>query len=102
MALKVKGMFQLLLCAAILGEIALILALLLEIKLAEPVIIAVDRLKRGRGPLVVRMIAGSVLFVLVARVYGTINIIKRTTMLNPSVLMNMLQISLTGNLFFLF
>lgn len=95
-------MFQLLLCAAILGEIALILALLLEIKLAEPVIIAVDRLKRGRGPLVVRIIAGSVLFVLVARVYGTINIIKRTTMLNPSVLMNMLQISLTGNLFFLF
>ncbi|BBG99982.1 B-cell receptor-associated 31-like protein [Prunus dulcis] len=95
LALKVKRMFQLLLCAAILGEIALILALLLEIKLAEPVMIAVDRLKRGRGPLVVRIIAGSVLFLLVARVYGTINIIKRTTMLNPSVLMNMLKISLT-------
>ncbi|KAH0984084.1 hypothetical protein GBA52_011261 [Prunus armeniaca] len=94
-------MFQLLLCTAILGEIALILALLLEIKLAEPVMIAVDRLKRGRGPLVVRIIAGSVLFVLVARVYGTINIIKRTTMLNPSVLMNMLQISMTGFLLFL-
>lgn len=101
LALKVKRMLQLLLCAAILGEIALILALLLEIKLAEPVMIAVDRLKRGRGPLVVRIIAGSVLFVLVARVYGTINIIKRTTMFNPSVLMNMLQISLTGFLLFL-
>ena len=86
------------------AEMALILTLLFKTPLQKLVIITLDRLKRGRGPIMVKTIAATVLIVLTSSVYSIIKIQKRTIeggIANPTdqVLMSkyMLEASLTGN-----
>ncbi|XP_050247990.1 uncharacterized protein LOC126695334 [Quercus robur] len=92
----------------ILAEMALILTLLFRTPLRKLVIITLDRLKRGRGPIMVKTIAATVLVVLTSSVYSIIKIQKRTIeggVANPTdqVLMSkyMLEASLTGFMLFL-
>uniref|UniRef100_A0A7N2R1F0 Endoplasmic reticulum transmembrane protein n=1 Tax=Quercus lobata TaxID=97700 RepID=A0A7N2R1F0_QUELO len=56
---------------------ALILTLLFKTPLRKLVIITLDRLKRGRGPIMVKTIAATVLVVLTSTVYSIIKIQNR-------------------------
>ncbi|CAL9013738.1 unnamed protein product [Prunus brigantina] len=96
-----------LLYGVIFGEMFLILTLLFKSPLRKLVILALDKMKRGKGPVMVKTVAGTVFVVLLAGVYNLVDIKNRTIesgMLNPTdeVLMSvkMLEISLMG--FFLF
>lgn len=57
----------------------MVLILLFSFKtpLRKLVILAVDRLKRGRGPIMVKTVAGTVLIVLLSSVYSMLTIQKR-------------------------
>ncbi|KAK9924525.1 hypothetical protein M0R45_032890 [Rubus argutus] len=96
-----------LLYTVIFSEMALILMLLFKSPLRKLVILGMDKLKRGKGPVMVKTVAGTVFAVLMASVYN-LNDIKRRTIesgaLNPTdevlMSMKMLEISLMG--FFLF
>ncbi|XP_065875121.1 uncharacterized protein [Euphorbia lathyris] len=90
------------------GEMALILTLLFKTPLRKLVIATLDRVKRGRGPVMIKTIAGTVFVVLLASVYSMIKIQNRTIEAgtpNPTdqVLMSkhMLEASLMGFLLFL-
>lgn len=94
-----------LLYTVIFTEMALILAFLFKTPLRKLVIMALDKVKRGRGPVMVKTVAGTVFFVLLSSVYSIVNIQNRTIetgALNPTdqVLMSkhMLEASLMGNL----
>ncbi|KAL6135239.1 hypothetical protein ACLB2K_067467 [Fragaria x ananassa] len=96
-----------LLYTAIFSQMALILTLLFKSPLRKLVILGLDKLKRGKGPVVVTTVGGTVAAVLFANVYNLNELKSRTNeagMLNPTdeVLMSMklLEISLMG--FFLF
>nr|POE90935.1 hypothetical protein CFP56_05307 [Quercus suber]POE90936.1 hypothetical protein CFP56_05308 [Quercus suber] len=87
---------------------ALILTLLFRTPLRKLVIITLDRLKRGRGPIMVKTIAATVVVVLSSSVYSMIKIQNRTIeggIANPTdqVLMSkhMLEASLMGFMLFL-
>ncbi|KAL0001681.1 hypothetical protein SO802_015462 [Lithocarpus litseifolius] len=97
-----------LLYTVILAEMALILTLLFKTPLRKLVIITLDRLKRGRGPIVVKTIAATVFVVLTSSVYSMVDIQNRTIeggLANPTdqVLMSkhMLDASLMGFMLFL-
>ena len=62
----------------ILAEMALILTLLFKTPLRKLVIITLDRLKRGRGPIMVKTIATTVFVVLMSSAYRMIKIQNRT------------------------
>ncbi|PNX71844.1 B-cell receptor-associated protein 29-like [Trifolium pratense] len=66
-----------LLFAVIFTEAAMIALLLFKTPLRKLVIMALDRLKRGRGPLMVKTVAGTLVVVLSSSVYSMINIQKR-------------------------
>ncbi|KAL6143901.1 PREDICTED: B-cell receptor-associated protein 31-like [Fragaria vesca subsp. vesca] len=96
-----------LLYTAIFSQMALILTLLFKSPLRKLVILGLDKLKRGKGPVVVKTVGGTVAAVLCANIYNLNELKSRTNeagMLNPTdeVLMSMklLEISLMG--FFLF
>ncbi|KAF2284931.1 hypothetical protein GH714_032655 [Hevea brasiliensis] len=87
---------------------ALILTLLFQTPLRKLVIMTLDRVKRGRGPVMVKTIAGTVFIVLLSSVYSMVKIQNRTIEAgapNPTdqVLMSrhMLEASLMGFLLFL-
>ncbi|CAK7348987.1 unnamed protein product [Dovyalis caffra] len=97
-----------LLYTAIFAEMAVILTLIFKTPLRKLVIMGLDRVKRGRGPVVVKTVAGTILLVLLSNVYSIGNIQKikiEAGALNPTdeVLMAMLllQASLLGFLLFL-
>ena len=100
-------MIQLLYCV-IFGQMVLILMLLFKTPLRKFVIMSLDRVKRGRGPVVVKTVGGTVLVVLSSSVYSMVKIQQRTIeagAVNPTdqVLMSkhMLEASLMGFLLFL-
>uniref|UniRef100_A0A2P2J3K4 Endoplasmic reticulum transmembrane protein n=1 Tax=Rhizophora mucronata TaxID=61149 RepID=A0A2P2J3K4_RHIMU len=97
-----------LLYSVIFAEMVLILTLLFKTPLRKLVIAALDRLKRGRGPVMVKTVAGTVFVVLMSSVYSMVKIQNRTIeagVPNPTdqVLMSrhMLEASLMGFLLFL-
>ncbi|KAL9269374.1 hypothetical protein AKJ16_DCAP23503, partial [Drosera capensis] len=97
-----------LLYTIILSQSLTILLLLFKSPLRKLVILGLDRLKRGRGPVVVKTIAATVLVVFVSTVYGIVDVMNREVepgMINPTdqVLLarNMLDASLMGFILFL-
>uniref|UniRef100_A0A5B7AZN4 Endoplasmic reticulum transmembrane protein n=1 Tax=Davidia involucrata TaxID=16924 RepID=A0A5B7AZN4_DAVIN len=95
-----------LLFTAILAEMAVILILLFKTPLRKLVIMALDRVKRGNGPLVVKTVAAVLFVALVVNVYSVTEIQSRSLdALNPTdqVIMSnyMLEASLMGFLLFL-
>lgn len=93
-----------LLYTVIFAQMALILTLLFKTPLRKLVIVTLDRVKRGRGPVMVKTVGGTVFVVLLSSLYSIAEIQQRTDetgAINPTdqVLMstNMLQASLMGN-----
>ena len=97
-----------LLYMVIAAEMALILTLIFKTPLRKLVLMALDKVKRGRGPVMVKTVAMTVLLLLAVSVYSMVNIQNRTieagSGINPTdqVLMakHMLEASLLGNIFF--
>lgn len=97
-----------LLFTVIFAEMILILTLLFKTPLRKLVIITLDRLKRGSGPIMVKTIAGTIFAVLISSVYSLMKIQSLTeegAAINPTdqVLMakHTLEASLMGFLLFL-
>lgn len=95
---------QQLLFAVIFSEMGLILVMLFKTPLRKLVIAGLDRLKRGRGPVMVKTVAATVFVVLISSVYSMTKIQKRWIeegALNPTdqVLMakHLLEATLMGN-----
>ncbi|KAF9590436.1 hypothetical protein IFM89_035271 [Coptis chinensis] len=59
-------------------EMGLILILMFKTPLRKVVIMSLDRVKRGRGPVVVKTIGGTVFIVLMSSVYSILKIQKRS------------------------
>ncbi|KAI9176628.1 hypothetical protein LWI28_005199 [Acer negundo] len=97
-----------LLYSVIFGEMVLILTLLFKTPLRKLVIVSLDRVKRGQGPVMVKTIGLTVFVVLISSVYSMVKINQRTIeagAINPTdqVLMSkhMLEASLMGFMLFL-
>ncbi|XP_057954160.1 uncharacterized protein LOC131148479 [Malania oleifera] len=97
-----------LLYSVILAEAFLVLILLFKTPLRKLVIMALDRVKRGKGPVMVKTVAGTVFVVLLSSVYNMVSIQQRSVeagVINPTdqVLMatHMLEASLMGFSLFL-
>lgn len=98
-----------LLFLVVLMESAMIAVLLFKTPLRKLVIMGLDRLKRGRGPLMVKSVAGTIVAVLLSSVYTMLKIQKRGIedggALNPTdqVLMakHLLEATLMGAVLFL-
>ncbi|KAJ1393824.1 B-cell receptor-associated protein 29/31 [Sesbania bispinosa] len=97
-----------LLYSAIFGEMLLILTLVFKTPLRKLVIVSLDRVKRGRGPVVVTTVGATLVVVLASSLYSMAKIQQRTIeagALNPTdqVLMSkhMLEASLMGFVLFL-
>ncbi|XP_010244479.1 PREDICTED: B-cell receptor-associated protein 31-like [Nelumbo nucifera] len=98
-----------LLFTIIFSEMALILLFLFKTPLRKLVIMGLDRVKRGRGPVMVKTVAGTVFVVLLSSVYSMMKIQKRSmdaaVVVNPTdqVLMakHLLEASLMGFSLFL-
>lgn len=63
-----------LLYPVILGEMGLIVIFVFKTPLRKVVIMGLDRVKRGRGPIVVKAIAGTVFVVMMSSLYNAIKI----------------------------
>ncbi|XP_062161346.1 uncharacterized protein LOC133868461 [Alnus glutinosa] len=99
---------QQLLFAVIFSEMGLILVLLFKTPLRKLVIVGLDRVKRGRGPVMVKTVVGTVLVVLMSSVYSMTKIRRRWIdegAVNPTdqVLMakHLLEATLMGSSLFL-
>ncbi|ESW19703.1 hypothetical protein PHAVU_006G148100 [Phaseolus vulgaris] len=98
-----------LLFTLIFSEAGMIALLLFKTPLRKLVIMGLDRLKRGRGPLIVKTVAGTILVVLLSSVYSMIKIQKHEIedggSVNPTdqVLMakHLLEATLMGGILFL-
>lgn len=95
-------MLQLLFTAAV-AEMAVIVLLSFKTPLRKVVIMALDRLKRGRGPVMVKTIGATVGIVLFSSLYSMVKIRRRGIIdgaMNPTdqVLMakNLLEVTLMG------
>ncbi|KAK0579656.1 hypothetical protein LWI29_029385 [Acer saccharum] len=99
---------QQVLFVVIFSEMVLIMVLLFKTPLRKLVIMGIDRVKRGRGPVVVKAVAGTMSVVLGSSVYSVLNIQKRWIddgLVNPTdqVLMakHLLEATLMGASLFL-
>ncbi|KAK7332342.1 hypothetical protein VNO80_29093 [Phaseolus coccineus] len=98
-----------LLFTLIFSEAGMIALLLFKTPLRKLVIMGLDRLKRGRGPLMVKTVAGTILVVLLSSLYSMVKIQKREIedggSINPTdqVLMakHLLEATLMGGVLFL-
>jgi B-cell receptor-associated protein 31 len=98
-----------LLFMVIFSEMAVIIVLSFKTPLRKLVIMSLDRLKRGRGPLVIKTVAGTISVVLFSSVYSMVMIQTRSiddaASLNPTdqVLManHLLESTLMGGILFL-
>ena len=95
-----------LLYMVVVAQMVLILTLVFKTPLRKLVIMGLDKLKRGRGPLMVKTVAMTVFVVFLFSVYSMSKIRERTIeagIVNPTeeVLMakHMLEASLMGNFF---
>lgn len=93
---------------AIFSEMGVILTLIFRNPLRKFVIMGLDRVKRGRGPVVVKTVAGTILVLLLSNVYSIGNMQNRKMeagALNPTeevlMAMQLLEASLLGFLLFL-
>lgn len=94
-----------LLFVVILSEMVLILAFLFRTPFRKLVILGLDQIKRGRGPVVVATVAATVFVVLMTNVYSIVKIrasrIDKAAVLSPTdqVLMikHLLDATLLGN-----
>ncbi|KAL7130322.1 hypothetical protein ABFS83_13G125900 [Erythranthe nasuta] len=66
-----------LLFALIFTEMALIVVFVFKTPVRKLVIMGLDRVKRGRGPIVVKTVAGTVFVVMMATVYNVVKIQRR-------------------------
>lgn len=66
-----------LLFPAIFAEMAMVMVQLFKTPPRKPVIMVVDRLKRGRGPVMVKTVAGTVFALLMSSAYSALNIQNR-------------------------
>lgn len=66
-----------LLFALIFGEMGLIIMFVFKTPLRKLVIMGLDRLKRGRGPTVVKTVAGTIFVVMLATAYNAAAIQRR-------------------------
>ncbi|XP_009357471.2 uncharacterized protein LOC103948199 [Pyrus x bretschneideri] len=77
-----------LLFVVILSEMVLILAFLFRTPFRKLVILGLDQIKRGRGPVVVKTVAATVLMVLMTNVYSIVKIrgsrIDKAAVLSPT------------------
>ncbi|KAI8551958.1 hypothetical protein RHMOL_Rhmol06G0227800 [Rhododendron molle] len=92
--------------AATLGAMLVILILLFRTPLRKLVIMGLDRLKRGRGPLVVKTVGAVLLAMMSVTVYNIVDIQRRPIeAINPTdqilLARNMLEASFMGFLLFL-
>ncbi|KAK9268193.1 hypothetical protein L1049_010636 [Liquidambar formosana] len=97
-----------LLFTVIFSEMVLIMILLFKTPLRKLVVVGLDRVKRGRGPIVVKTVAGTFCVVLISSVYSMMKIQKRwieDAVVNPTdqVLMakHLLEATLMGSSLFL-
>ncbi|KAK7303327.1 hypothetical protein RJT34_14230 [Clitoria ternatea] len=98
-----------LLFTVIFSEAAMILLLLFKTPLRKLVIMGLDRLKRGRGPVMVKTVSGTLVVVLLSSLYSMIKIqnrgIEEGAVVNPTdqVLMakHLLEATLMGAVLFL-
>ncbi|KAK4421353.1 putative F-box protein [Sesamum alatum] len=63
--------------ALIFAEMALIVLFIVKTPLRKPVIMGLDQIKRGSGPVVVKTVGGTVFVVMVASVYNAVAIKRR-------------------------
>lgn len=103
-----KKKMQQLLFSVIFSEMAVIMVLSFKTPFRKLVIMSLDRVKRGRGPVMVKTVAGTVSVVLASSIYSMMKIKKRWIdegAMNPTdqVLMakHLLESTLMGNLSFL-
>ncbi|KZV58503.1 hypothetical protein F511_23756 [Dorcoceras hygrometricum] len=73
--------------ALVLGEVAVILLLLFRTPLRSPILMILDRMKQGKGP-VVASSAGGTLFVILVSILVTINNMMRNQSEDPAVAAN--------------
>lgn len=76
-----------LLFMVVLGEMAIILTLMFKTPLRKLLIVSLDQLKQGRGPLVMKSVGGTILVVFISTLYVIMNIQKRSSdagVLNPT------------------
>ena len=76
-----------LLFTIVLAEMALIMTLLFWTPLRKLVIMGLDRLKQGRGPLVTKSVGGTLVVVFGSSIYSLMKIQKRSTdsgIVNPT------------------
>ncbi|KAJ6674681.1 B-CELL RECEPTOR-ASSOCIATED 31-LIKE PROTEIN-RELATED [Salix viminalis] len=97
-----------LLYIAIFSEMGLILTLVFRSPLRKFVIMGLDRVKRGRGPVVVKTVSATIIVLFFSNIYTIVNIQNRKMeagALNPTdeilMAMNLLQASLLGFMIFL-
>ncbi|KAB5560386.1 hypothetical protein DKX38_005343 [Salix brachista] len=98
-----------LLFTVIFSEMAMILLFVFKSPLRKLLIMSLDRVKRGRGPVMVKTVAGTVFLVLMSSVYSMVKIQKRGIdvggVVNPTdqVLMakHLLEATLMGSILFL-
>lgn len=94
-----------LLFTLIFAEMTLIVAFVFKTPARKLVIMSLDRVKRGRGPIVVKTVAGTVFVVMIATVYNVVAIQRRwiqDSEVNPTdqilLAKHLLEASLMGNL----
>ncbi|XP_075505533.1 uncharacterized protein LOC142542662 [Primulina tabacum] len=97
-----------LLFALVLSEMALIVVFVFKTPFRKLVIMGLDRVKRGRGPIVVKTVAGTVFVVMMSIVYSALKIQRRWAddgEVNPTdqilLAKNLLEASLMGFSLFL-
>lgn len=96
-----------LLFSLIFAEMALIVIFVFKTPLRKLVILGIDRVKRGRGPIVVKTVAGTVFVVMMSSVYNAVAIHNRWSQdgeVNPTdqilFATHLLEASLMGNFTF--
>lgn len=61
----------------IFAEVAVILLLIFKTPLRKLIIMGLDRVKRGRGPIVVKTTGGTIFVVMLSSIYSVVSIHKR-------------------------
>lgn len=63
--------------SVIFAEMALIVMFVFKTPLRKLVIMGLDRIKRGRGPIIVKTIGGTIFMVMLSTIYSVVSIRKR-------------------------
>ncbi|XP_030511180.1 uncharacterized protein LOC115725724 isoform X2 [Cannabis sativa] len=63
----------------VIGEMALILTLMFKSPIRKLVILSMDQMKQGRGPLVMKSVGGTMVVIFISTIYVVMGIQKRST-----------------------